>query len=114
VEGSSFAELLRETRLTRGFTQGELSERAQLSERAISDLERGLKRAPRASTVRLLVAALGLSEENAAQLLAAARPLSVHTEHRARRNNLPRELSSFIGRERELGELRSLSRRSRS
>jgi DNA-binding XRE family transcriptional regulator len=50
-----FAELLRQHRLALGLTQGELAERAGLSERAISDLERGLKRAPRASTVQLLV-----------------------------------------------------------
>ena len=108
VDASSFAELLREARLVLGLTQEELAERAQLSERAISDLERGLKRAPRASTVRLLVAALCLSEDDAEQLLAAARPLGVLGKRRAHRHNLPRELSSFVGRERELAELRSL------
>jgi predicted ATPase/class 3 adenylate cyclase len=68
----TFAELLREYRRGLGLTQEELAERAQLSARAISDLERGLKHSPRATTVRLLARALGLNEADAAQFLAVA------------------------------------------
>jgi transcriptional regulator with XRE-family HTH domain len=66
VDTSSFPELLRQHRLALGLTQDELAERAGLSGRAISDLERGLKQAPRASTVRLLVRGLGLPDAEAA------------------------------------------------
>jgi hypothetical protein len=53
-------------------TQAELAERAALSWRGISDLERGLKQAPRASTVRLLIKGLNLGESDAAALVRAA------------------------------------------
>jgi DNA-binding XRE family transcriptional regulator len=45
-------------REARGLTQEGLAERARLSARAISDLERGLKETPHATTVHLLVLAL--------------------------------------------------------
>ena len=69
MDAPPFARLLRQHRLGRGLTQEELAERARLSARAISDLERGLKRAPRASTVRLLAEALELTVDQAAALL---------------------------------------------
>src|SRR5258708_6278491 len=72
VDVTSFARLLRHHRLSRGLTQEELAERARLSARAISDLERGLKRTPRGSTVRLLARALDLSADQAATLLGVA------------------------------------------
>lgn len=65
---ASFAVLLRRYRQTAGLTQEELAERARLSTRAISDLERGLKRTPRRDTIGLLVEALALSPEDAAAL----------------------------------------------
>ena len=54
---NAFAEALRQYRRARGLTQAELAENAHLSERAISDLERGLK-LPQRGTVRLLAGAL--------------------------------------------------------
>src|SRR3979490_2947583 len=105
VDVWSFAELLRETRLAHGLTQEELAERAQLSARATSDLERGLKRAPRSSTVRLLAEALELTPAAAAPLLAAAqtgsRDDTVAADERTANHNLPRQLSSFVGRTEE-------------
>jgi transcriptional regulator with XRE-family HTH domain len=58
-----FADLLRQYRVAAGFTQEELAERAGLSARAISDLERGVKQTPRRETLRLLVDALHLSAD---------------------------------------------------
>lgn len=51
-----------------------LAERAGLSVRGISDLERGARRLPRLETVRLLANALELAEPERAALLTAARP----------------------------------------
>jgi non-specific serine/threonine protein kinase len=110
---SSFAELLRRHRLSRGLTQAELAERAGLSERAISDLERGLKQAPRASTVRRLVRGLGLPQPEAAAFVRASQPVRDSTSGVAsacERHNLPDRLTSFVGREREIAELLGLLR----
>ena len=60
----TFARLLKRYRLAAGLTQEELAERANLSVRAISDLERGVKLAPRRDTVALLLGALELSAED--------------------------------------------------
>lgn len=60
AEAKTFGELLRDYRLARAQSQEELAERAGLSARAISDLERGLRSRPQLYTVRQLVAALEL------------------------------------------------------
>ena len=66
--------LLRRQRLARGLTQQELADRARLSERSISDLERGVKSAPRLTTVRLLIEVLDLEGADAAALREAVPP----------------------------------------
>jgi len=86
-------------------TQEELAERAGLSARGVSDLERGLNRAPQRETLRRLVDALGLSEADRLAFLQARQRSAAgltDPETRAPRHNLPRELSSFVGREREV------------
>jgi non-specific serine/threonine protein kinase len=108
--------LLRRHRLTVGLTQEELADRAGLSVRGISDLERGLKQAPRLRTVSLLVRGLGLPNAEAAALLRAANPRhdtvpdtwSSHNRH-----NLPLPLSRFVGRERELEAVQQLLKQDR-
>ena len=55
-----------------GLTQEALAERAGLSVRGVQDLERGLKRAPRFDSVRLLADALGLAPGAAAALTTSA------------------------------------------
>jgi DNA-binding NarL/FixJ family response regulator len=62
TSASEFATLLREFRVGLRLSQVELAGRAGLSERGISDLERGQRRAPRRATVDLLSDALGLSD----------------------------------------------------
>src|ERR671925_496402 len=103
-----FGVLLRQYRAAAGLSQEELAERAGLSKRGISDLERGQRRLPHPATARRLAAALNLDDVERAALLSsvataasksgAARGISV-------RHNLPLELTSFIGRERELEQL---------
>jgi transcriptional regulator with XRE-family HTH domain len=118
-----FGELLKRYRLAAGLTQEALAERAGLSARAVSDLERGPARLPRMDSVNLLQEALALTALERANLQAAARP-AAHDSDAIQAESLeiprapPREwrsriamavpLSSFVGRERELDELAAL------
>src|SRR3954463_7947394 len=68
-----FGELLRRLRVAAGLTQEALAERAGLSARGLSDLERGVRAAPRQDTLDLLVAALALATAERTALVAAAR-----------------------------------------
>ncbi len=70
--GPPFAVLLRRYREAAGLTQEALAERAGVSARAVSDLERGINRAPRVDTLGLLARALQLTPEDRARLEAAA------------------------------------------
>jgi predicted ATPase/transcriptional regulator with XRE-family HTH domain len=74
TSAATFGILLRQLRLAAGLTQEALAERASLSARGVQDLERGLRLAPRAETVRLLADALGVSGETRATLITAAHP----------------------------------------
>src|SRR6266852_4061107 len=69
-----FAELLRQYRTAAGLTQEELAERAGLSSRGVSMLERG-SRQPYRDTVRRLADALVLGEETRALFILAGRGL---------------------------------------
>ena len=73
VAVESFGALLRRLRSATGLTQEELAERAGLSTRAVSDLERGVNRSARKDTARLLADGLDLAEPARAEFLAAAR-----------------------------------------
>src|SRR5215469_8560140 len=68
-----FGELLRRYRVRAALTQEELAERARLSAHAISQLERGARRAPRRDTVDLLAEALALTGSERATFEATAR-----------------------------------------
>ena len=72
--GAAFGALLRAHRRAAGLSQDALAERAGLSARAVSDLERGVTRAPRPDTLRLLAGALALPPGTQATLAAAAWP----------------------------------------
>src|SRR5256885_17019356 len=74
AESTTFGALLRRLRLAAGLTQEALAERAGVSAKAVSDLERAPARAPRLDTVALLAEALGLNPAARARFLAAARP----------------------------------------
>src|SRR5215211_7395087 len=85
---TTFGVLLRQHRLTAGLTQEALAERAGVSARGVQDLERGLRLAPRAETVRLLADALGLDAEARSALIRAAHPELV-TPTQPQPNRLP-------------------------
>jgi predicted ATPase/transcriptional regulator with XRE-family HTH domain len=103
----SFGELLRQRRLAAGLTQETLAERAGVSAKAISDLERAPDRTPRLDTVGLLADALNLDPAERAALLAAARPGagarpgpgSAPAVRAGRATALPRPLTPLIGRD---------------
>ncbi|MFN8526975.1 MAG: AAA family ATPase [Chloroflexota bacterium] len=96
-----FSEALRDYRLRAGLTQEALAERASLSTRAISDLERGLKHAPRLATLNLLCEALQLSPTERATFSLAARSPEPRAHAAARASNTVHE-SALIGRDPEL------------
>ncbi len=99
-EVSSFRVLLKQLRLAAGLTQEALTERAGLSAKAVSDLERNHGRTPRLETVRLLAGALELAAEDRARLLAAARCENGSTGSLGIQplRDLPRPLTPLIGR----------------
>jgi predicted ATPase/DNA-binding XRE family transcriptional regulator len=109
TSNTSFGQLLREIRSAACLTQEELAERAGLSPRGISDLERGARRSPQRATLRLLADALQLDGDERAMLAAAAGPSHdgarcASTRSRAARS-LPETLTSFVGRTREQADI---------
>ena len=101
--GAGFGEQLRGFRTRAGLTQEQLAERAGLSVRGLSDLERGLKARPQFETLRLLADALALDSEDRAILLATARPSTPRdAELAASRGFVPEPPGVLIGRQQEL------------
>jgi predicted ATPase/DNA-binding XRE family transcriptional regulator len=101
TDPQAFGALLRRHRLAAGLTQEALAESAGLSVRGISDLERGVNRAPYIATILRLGDALQLSDEQRAELEtsisrrrgpAAERPIL----------QLPEQFTPLLGRERDV------------
>jgi predicted ATPase/transcriptional regulator with XRE-family HTH domain len=113
VDPAPFGALLRRHRRAAGLSQEALAERAGVSARGISDLERGRRRWPHPTTVRRLSRALALDPALGAGLAAAAaRPRRPDRGRPARlpasagagvaaAPGLPAPPTSFVGRERE-------------
>ncbi len=138
MDADEFGGMLRQHRLATGLTQEELAGRAELSVRAVSDLERGRTTRPLRHSVRQLAAALGLagkaaeeftahalarsgtgSDGDAASALAAERgspdpagPSSQQRPGPAVPRQLPAPVRYFAGRGRELAALTDLIDRS--
>ena len=107
-----FSVLLRHHRVAAGLSQETLAERAGLSVRAVSDLERGARRAPYRETVRLLADALGLVPADRVALEAAVDrgrgPLAgAATGPDPVAQTLPAAVTPLIGREQEVASLLS-------
>ena len=124
---TSFGEALRRHRLAAGLTQERLAERSGVSVRSIQGLERG-ETQPLRETLQRLIAALQLVPDHAAELERAGQPsprprralssLASMTRGsrgagRPRRHNLPVQVTSFVGRERDLAELATRLRTAR-
>ncbi len=105
---ASFGDLLKRYRVAAGLTQEMLAERARLSRRGISDLERGVSDLPRLTTMALLIPALDLSPQDRAILEAAARGADRSPSPRFRLGGLPLLSAELIGRVRECDALRAL------
>src|SRR5579871_5088631 len=101
----SFGALLKRYRTAAGLTQEALAERAGLSMRGISDLERGVRRVPQQETIHLLVTALRLDAQERQAFQTAASHLDRRSLPPVSRPtavpNLPGQLTSLIGRERD-------------
>jgi tetratricopeptide (TPR) repeat protein/transcriptional regulator with XRE-family HTH domain len=117
---ATFGGVLRRLRADAGLTQEELAEAAGVSPRSVSDLERGVNLTARRDTARLLADALGLTGAARTDFEAAARgrplPGNAVPGHAVPGNavpggavaatrTLPRDITSFAGRQRELQEL---------
>lgn len=104
TEYSAFGSLLKRHRMDAELTQAELAERANLSVRGISDLERGINHTARRETVRALADALGLSApqrtvfERAARMGRSAGILRQDAQHQQRQ-------PPIVGRARELAHI---------
>src|SRR5262249_31780875 len=108
---TAFGDLLRRYRDGAGLTQEELAERTGLIAMAISLLERGERRRPQAYTVQKLAEALGLKPGDRAQFEAAARRSGSAGPEAAPGippHNLPLQLTSFIGTEQKLAQVKQL------
>ena len=117
---TTFGFLLREHRLAAGLTQEALAERAGLGVRSIQHLERGESQ-PQRDTAQRLATALALTDAQRARFEALAQPSprrrgtgagdgAAHAAEAApwsgSAHNLPLQLTSFIGREGGLAEVR--------
>ncbi|HEY1296360.1 MAG TPA: tetratricopeptide repeat protein [Chloroflexota bacterium] len=108
-----FGEVLRRYRVAAGLTQEALAERAALSPRGISDLERAARHHPYPATVRRLADALDLGDADRRAFETAAESSSrvtatPHSRLPTASGMPPTPLTSFVGREREVTEVRRL------
>ena len=93
---------LKKLRAAAGMTQEELADRAGISARTVSDIERGLRTVVHGDTARRLAPALGLHDEERAKFEAVARRL-VDDTHQP--GDLPIPPTRLLGRARELASI---------
>ena len=95
-----FGDLLRSHRQAASLSQEELAIAAELSTRAIGNMERGLTTRPYPRTLRLLASALGLDDAAASELIGAA--MSARRDEPVQGGQVPLRLSAdqpgFTGR----------------
>jgi predicted ATPase/DNA-binding XRE family transcriptional regulator len=109
--GEALGDLLRRYRTSSGLTQEELAERAAISARTVSDIERGLRNMVYRETARRLADALDLEAPHREEFEKAARRGAVRQASRASGNSsgigatqsrLPSPLTRLIGRDDDL------------
>ena len=111
TSATGFGATVRKLRVAASLTQAELAEQAGISERTVSDLERGLRATVYPATARQLAASLGVSSSDLPAFLSEARRRTdgareprdeigaIPGAHRAR---VPAPLTRLLGRESEL------------
>jgi predicted ATPase/transcriptional regulator with XRE-family HTH domain len=117
-----FGVLLRQNRVAAGLTQEALAERTGLGVRSIQHLEAGEHLPHRETVARLIRALVPTGEERrlferlaqptirpleAASIPRGGKPGNI-VRHRAPRQNLPAPLTSFVGREQEMDDVKRL------
>jgi predicted ATPase/DNA-binding XRE family transcriptional regulator len=109
----SFGELLKMHRWAAGLSREQLAEGARLSAKTVSALEQGARQKPYRHTIANLSDALGLSPSARTELERAAVRGSPTPHARlrvpeSRSNDLPSQLSSFVGREQDVAAVEEL------
>ncbi|XVV16810.1 helix-turn-helix domain-containing protein [Actinoplanes sp. CA-131856] len=99
-----FGAMLRRLRIAADLTLEQLAEASGVSDRGISDMERGVSRSPRARTIEAIADGLGLGRDERDRLLAAARAGRAGSAPVAGLP-LPRRVSDFTGRDAELARI---------
>ncbi|MFN8590931.1 MAG: helix-turn-helix domain-containing protein [Thermomicrobiales bacterium] len=119
TDSLTFGDLLRQHRHAAGLSQEELAERAGMSSRGISDLERGARSHPYRETAQLLANALDLAGAQHSAFLAAARRGAGRQRGALatsdgsvtfRRGELPVPATPLIGRNEEIAAATALLR----
>ena len=111
AESAQLPGLLKKFRMQAGLSQQALAERALISVQAVSALERGYRKAPYQVTLERIADALGLSQEARDRLKRSARRTRGprHAgQDRDELHNLPRQLTSFLGRDEVVSEIADL------
>ncbi|MEU4556935.1 AAA family ATPase [Actinoplanes sp. NPDC023936] len=108
VEPEALGPLLRRLRLAADMTLDQLSTAAGITDRALSDLERGASRGARVSTIDAIADALGLDAAERSALTAAARAGRKRgSAATAQALPLPAPFADFTGRDAELTHIRA-------
>ena len=103
------ADLLRDHRQRRDLTIDVLAERSRVSDRTISDIERGVSLAPHRATISAIADGLALDEVETAELVRAARQQRRARSGHARVTALaPHRLADFTGRDDEIARVLAL------
>ena len=111
TSATGFGTTVRKLRVAAGVTQAELAEQAGISERTVSDLERGLRATVYPATARQLAASLGVSGSDLPAFLSEARRRTdgareprdeIGAVPGANRARVPAPLTRLLGRESEL------------
>lgn len=110
-DARDLAEMITRLRVDHGMSQQALADRAGISVRAISDLERGVTRRPHRDTVRAIAGALRVDPATARGLerMSRAAPPPTRTLRRPQ-INVPEPPAPLLGREDDLAEVLRLVR----
>ncbi|UYM06869.1 NB-ARC domain-containing protein [Solicola gregarius] len=119
-QGAARGSLLRALRASKGFTQQEIAERSQVTERSIREIERGAVTRPRTDSLLRIAAALDLGATETTAFVRAYRgggrtdttppnPIAA-TPPAISPAELPRDLPDFVGRIDEIEQISAMLR----